>query len=186
MSGQWYTAACDPNVVAVELSGSGAALAGAEGPVAEPGWRQSCSCLFHPPCAWAHLSSVSNIPAWLWCLLPTRISWAECSVLPIDPFPSLQPILWIWVAGGRCSVLSSLRQFLWVTGRILCRMSCSQNCSLWCLLSFYTFLLCELTCTAQKPFLRQLHSGVYPGCSIYLCGARNIQVTLSQVFWQKS
>lgn len=79
-----------------------------------------------------------------------------------------------------------LRKFLWVTGRILCRMSCSQNCFLWCLLSFYTFLLCELTCTAQKPFLRQMHSGVCPGCNNCLGGAKNIQVTLSQVFWQKS
>lgn len=113
-----------------------------------------------PLCAWTRLSPVSNIPTWLWCLLPAGISWAVCSVSPIDPFLALQPTLWIWVAGGRCTVLSCLRQFVWVTGRILCRMSCSQNCFLWCLLSFYTLLLCEFTCTAQNPSLRQLHSGV--------------------------
>lgn len=115
---QWFKARCQDGDIQLPvtqmllllLSGFGAALAGAEGPVAEPGWRQSCSCLFHPPCAWAHLSPVSDIPTWLWYLLPTRISWAVCSVLPIDPFLSLQPTLRIWVAGGRCTVLCTLKE----------------------------------------------------------------------------
>lgn len=50
----------------------------------------------------------------------------------------------------------------------------------------YFSVECEFTYTVQNPFLKQVPFGIYPGCDICFHGAKYIQVTLLQFFWQKS